>query len=86
MQTGPPIPTPARILPSLTLRVSRFVGFSSATDGVLGHYGIDTGSDTVWAVLNHNSQFAVAVPEPSTLMLLAAGLLGVLVFASRKRR
>jgi sulfatase modifying factor 1 len=32
---------------------------------LLGSYGVDTSSNTVWAVVNHNSDFAVfAVPEP----------------------
>ena len=33
---------------------------------------LDTVNDTVWAVLNHNSDFAI-VPEPSTFALLALG-------------
>jgi hypothetical protein len=37
----------------------------------LGDWGVNTADHTVWAVLDHNSQFAV-VPEPSTLALLAA--------------
>jgi autotransporter-associated beta strand protein len=38
----------------------------------LGSYGVDIASRTVWAIVNHNSQFAV-VPEPSSLILLAIG-------------
>ncbi|MEN6451058.1 MAG: autotransporter-associated beta strand repeat-containing protein [Thermoguttaceae bacterium] len=64
----------------------RFMGVGATPDGILGHYGIDPATDTVWAVLNHNSQFAVAaVPEPSTVALLAAGLLAVCFYAWRKR-
>jgi hypothetical protein len=38
----------------------------------LGSWGIDTTNNVVWAVLDHNSEFAV-VPEPSSMLLLAAG-------------
>jgi len=53
-------------------------------DLTLGHWGYDTAANTVWAVTDHNSQFA-AVPEPgSLLMLLGAGL--ALAFAWRRRK
>ena len=60
---------------------------NSGYDGnlTLGHYGVDTVNDVVWAVVDHNSPFAV-IPEPGTLALLAAGLLGLLAYAWRKRR
>jgi hypothetical protein len=59
---------------------------------ILGSYGVDnpnlvngdSGYDA-WAVVNHNSQFAV-VPEPSTLLLAALGLLGVAGYKVRRRR
>ena len=47
--------------------------YNPATDFVLGFYGVDTQSDTVWAVLNHNSEFSI-VPEPASLALIVAGL------------
>ncbi len=62
--------------------------FLAGTHG-LGDYGYqyDAGNDTwyAWAVLNHNSQFAVfAVPEPGTwLLLLSAFACGALL---RRRR
>ena len=41
----------------------------------LGRYGIDPDTQTVWAVLNHNGSFAVAVvPEPATLTLVGLGM------------
>ena len=55
--------------------------YNPSTDFVLGKYGIDTTTHTVWAVVNHNSQFAV-VPEPGTLALLILGA----VAAIRRRR
>ena len=51
---------------------------------VLGDYGVDTADHVVWAVVDHNSEFAV-VPEPSTLALLGVGAIAVLVYALRRR-
>lgn len=48
----------------------------------LGSWGVDTASNTAWAVLNHNSQYAV-VPEPATAGLLA---LGTVLLGLRRRR
>jgi hypothetical protein len=63
-----------------------FVGVG-AWDGdmTLGDYGVDVDTHTVWAVVNHNSQFAV-VPEPSALVLLAAGAVGLVALSVRRRR
>ncbi len=54
---------------------------------ILGSYGVDpsSGAHDVWAVINHNSQFAV-VPEPSTLLLAALGLAGLAGYRVRRRR
>jgi hypothetical protein len=49
----------------------------------LGHYGYDAATKTAWAVVNHNSQFAV-IPEPSTIGLLLFGL-ALLGLAWRRR-
>lgn len=52
--------------------------------GYMGAYGSETlgGITSVWAVLNHNSAFA-AIPEPSALLLLPAG---ILICLCRRRR
>lgn len=47
-----------------------------------GMWGVDAANNTVWAVIDHNSEFAVVVPEPAMLALLALGSLAVL----RRRR
>ncbi len=50
---------------------------------MLGAQGVDTASGSVWAVIDHNSEFG-AVPEPSTWALLA--LSGtILCFLLRRR-
>jgi hypothetical protein len=51
----------------------------------LGRYGVDTESNKVWAVINHNSEFVVAVPEPSALGLAATGLALAALGAWRRR-
>jgi autotransporter-associated beta strand protein len=50
----------------------------------VGQYGIDSATNTVWAVTDHNSQFVV-VPEPGTLGLAAVGLAGGLWYLLRQR-
>ncbi len=51
---------------------------------LLGAYGVDTGGHDVWAVVNHNSQFAV-VPEPSSVALVLLGLAGIAGHRWRRR-
>ncbi len=48
----------------------------------LGSWGVDIVNHKVWAVLDHNSQFAV-IPEPLTLSLLGVG--GVALLRRRSR-
>lgn len=53
---------------------------------MLGAYGVDAAGNTAWAVINHNSDFAVnvnLVPEPGTFALFAMG--GALLCGVRRR-
>lgn len=62
----------------------------------LGAYGIDTLNNVVWAVIDHNSSFAVialesdeevpTVPEPGTFALAALALVGLGFVAWQRRR
>ncbi len=68
---------------------THYLGAWSDTNGanstlVLGSWGVDTTSNVVWAVLDHNSEFAV-IPEPLALPggLMLLSLVGVL---SRRRK
>jgi len=58
------------------------LGAWNASSG-LGTYGVDLATGTAWAVVNHNSDFAV-VPEPATLAFLALG--GAALLYRRQRR
>ncbi len=65
-------------------------GAYTPADFVLGKYGVDTSTHTVWAVVNHNSQYSVMVtqyvPEPGTICLLIAGGVGMILRRRRARR
>jgi autotransporter-associated beta strand protein len=51
----------------------------------IGAYGVDLGTKKAWAVLNHNTEFAV-IPEPTTLVAGALGMLGIAFAGLRRRR
>lgn len=57
----------------------------NASHFTLGTWGIDTAGGTVWAVLNHHGDFAIAsIPEPSTWALLLLGI-GASTYLKRRR-
>jgi len=66
----------------------QFAADNIVTDSNLGDYlgsfGVDTASDTVWAVLDHNSHF-VTVPEPATVSLLGVGIAALLIRGRQRR-
>lgn len=50
----------------------------------LGTYGIDKNTNTVWAVINHNSEFAITqIPETTTTLLSG---MAAIVLCFRRRR
>jgi fibronectin-binding autotransporter adhesin len=58
--------------------------YGTALEGYIGAYGtsVADGVTTTWAVLNHNSDFAV-VPEPGTVVLAFLGLAAMAMRRSR---
>ncbi|MFA7234648.1 MAG: autotransporter-associated beta strand repeat-containing protein, partial [Terrimicrobiaceae bacterium] len=58
-------------------------GWNATT--MLGAYGVDTANGSVWAVIDHNSEFG-AVPEPSTWALLTLGGSSIALLARRKKQ
>ena len=60
--------------------------YDPATDFHLGTWGLDVSSDTVWAVLNHNSDFSiVAIPEPREWGEDLAGMLAVIALTRGRK-
>lgn len=56
---------------------------NNLTNPQLGTWGFDLDADKVWAVIDHNSSFAVSVPEPSSSFLV---LLGVACLTLRRKK
>ena len=67
---------------------TNFAGVGAyGSDMTAGDYGVNTSTHTVWVVLDHAAEFAVTtIPEPGTLILLAIGLLGLVMWGRRKRK
>lgn len=66
--------------------VASFYAGAYQSGYTLGAYGVDVNSNTVWAVIDHNSEFSVAaVPEPSTIALIGAVGLAFVVFRRRNK-
>ena len=72
------------------LAIHGFIGaYDENTQFQLGNYGVDTVANRVWAVIDHNSEFAAGglqvVPEPASATLLLGGLAACLVRRRRTR-
>lgn len=68
----------------ISLGTGTFVdGAWNSSYTTVGTYGIDTASNTVWAITDQAGAFAV-VPEPSTVLLL--GLAAAFVYRARRSR
>lgn len=61
-----------------------YLSESDLIDPILGAWGIDQLENRAWAVIDHNSDFAVAVPEPAVFGLIAGMLM--LGYAGVRRR
>ena len=71
------------------LQSQAFVGaYNPATESALGNYGVDTTNHVVWAVIDHNSEFAVGTPtpEPSQMALLVIGAAGLVMRRHRRNK
>lgn len=51
---------------------------------VLGAWGFDAGNNNVWAVIDHNSSFVAAIPEPTSFTLFGFAMLTGLCIRRRK--
>ena len=70
--------------PSLNSCYNEEVTQGYSLDELVGSWGVDLANEESWTIVNSGGgQFAV-VPEPSTLLLLSAGLAGLLVYRVRK--
>ncbi len=61
------------------------IDYPGALNSYIGAYGVDPVAKTAWAVLNHNSEFAV-IPEPSLLVVGGLATLGLASVGIRRRR
>jgi hypothetical protein len=54
------------------------------TDPMLGAWGFDEENNNVWAVIDHNSSFAAAIPEPGSITLFGFAMITGLFIRRRK--
>jgi len=58
---------------------------SATATSALGTWGHDSATNTVWAALDHNSEFAVMpVPEPAGAMVAVIALVGLVAYGQKK--
>jgi hypothetical protein len=55
-------------------------------DQLIGSWGVDLTNQQAWAIVNNGGGEYAVVPEPSTAVLLAAGLIGLIAYRRRKLR
>ena len=60
--------------------------YEHSLDQLRGTWGIDTSTDTAWAVLDVGSGIFAVVPEPPSIRLLAAGALSLVIALWWRRR
>jgi hypothetical protein len=60
--------------------------YEHSLDQLRGTWGVDTSTDTAWAVLDVGSGIFAVVPEPASIRLLAAGALSLVIALWWRRR
>ena len=63
---------------------AEYLADQGSPNPVLGAWGLDLDANKVWAVIDHNSSFAVSIPEPSVSLLVVFGIAGFAVRRSRR--
>ena len=61
-----------------------YLADGNLTDPILGAWGFDQDNNKVWAVIDHNSSFVAAIPEPSSITLLGFAMIAGLCVRRRK--
>ena len=63
-----------------------FYFYEHSLDQLRGSWGVDTSTDTVWAVLDAGSGVFAVVPEPASIRLAVAGLMTLAIGVWWRRR